>query len=61
MTATEPQLRALMRILSDCARLEEDDQPSGGARLRHALGDELARLLLSALAGNHRRAGLGTV
>ena len=61
MNAVEPQARALTRILHDCARLEDDDQPTGVARLRHALGEELARLLLSALAGDHRRAGLGAV
>ena len=59
MTAAEPQTEALTRILRDCTRLE-DDEPTGVARLRHALGEELSRLLLSALAGDHRRAGLGT-
>jgi hypothetical protein len=58
MTAAEPHTRALTRILADCARLE-DDGPSGATKLRRVLGDELARLLLSALAGDHRRAGLG--
>jgi hypothetical protein len=61
MNAAEPQTRALTRILNDCARLEDDDQPTGAARLRHAIGEELARLLLRALAGDHRRAGLGAV
>jgi hypothetical protein len=61
MNAAEPQNRALTRILNDCARLEEDDQPTGAARLRHALGEELARMLLRSLAGDHRRAGLGAV
>jgi hypothetical protein len=61
MSAAEPQTRALTRILRDCASLEDDGQPSGVARLRHAIGEELARLLLSALAGDHRRAGLGAV
>jgi len=60
MTAAEPQALALTKILRDCARLEADG-PTGVARLRHALGEELARLLLSALAGDHRRAGLGAV
>jgi hypothetical protein len=59
MNTVEPQTRALTRILDDCARLEDDDQPTGAARLHHVLGDELARLLLRALAGDHRRAGLG--
>ena len=58
MSAAEPQTLALTRILHDCARL---DEPTGVARLRHAIGEELARLLLSALAGDHRRAGLGAV
>ena len=61
MTAVEPQTRAVTRILDDCARLENDGQPTGVARLRHAIGEELAWLLLSALAGDHRRVGLGAV
>ena len=58
---TEPQTRAMTRILDACARFEEDDRPTGVARLRYAIGEELARLLVSALAGDHRRAGLGAV
>jgi len=61
MNAAEPPSDALTRILDDCARLEDGDQPTGAARLRYALGEELARLLLRALAGDHRRAGLGAV
>jgi hypothetical protein len=61
MTAVEPQNRALTRILDDCARLDEEGGATGVARLRRAIGDELARLLLSALSGDHRRAGLGAV
>jgi len=61
MNAAEPQTRALTRILNDCARLEDDAEPTGVARLRHAIGEELARLLLMALAGDHRRAGFGAV
>ena len=61
MTAAEPQTRALTRILDDCARLEDDGRPTGVARLRYAIGEELARLLLSALAGDHRRAGPSAV
>ena len=61
MTAVEPHNRALTRILDDCARLEDDDRPTGVARLRYAIGEELARLLMSALAGDHRRTGLGAV
>jgi len=58
---TEPPTRAMTRILDACARLEDDDRPTGVARLRYAIGEELARLLVSALAGDHRRAGLGAV
>jgi len=58
---TEPQTSAMTRILDDCARFEDDDRPTGVARLRSAIGEELARLLVSALAGDHRRAGLGAV
>jgi hypothetical protein len=61
MTAVEPQNRAMTRILVDCARLEDSGRPTGVARLRFAIGEELARLLLSALAGDHRRVGLGAV
>ena len=51
----------MTRILVDCARLEDSGRPTGVARLRFAIGEELARLLLSALAGDHRRVGLGAV
>lgn len=60
MAEVEPQTEALTRILRDCTH-PEDDEPTGVARLRHALGEELSRLLLSALAGDHRRAGLDAV
>ncbi len=60
MGSLEPQTRALDRILDDCARLS-DEQPTGVARLRQAIGDELARLLLRSLAGDHRRVGLEAV
>ncbi len=56
---TEPHSRALTRILDDCARLDGDCRATGVARLRRAIGEELARLLVSALSGDHRRAGLG--
>ena len=56
MSSLEPQTRALARILDDCARLT-DDQPTAVARLRQAIGEELARLLLRSLAGDHRRVG----
>jgi hypothetical protein len=60
MNAAEPQTRAFGRILEDCARVNDDADggPTGVPRLRQAIGEELARLLLSALAGDHRRVGL---
>ena len=63
MNAAEPQTRALTRILDDCARLkdDEDGEPTAVARLRQATGEELARMLVRSLAGDHRRAGLGVV
>ena len=38
---------------------EENVEPTAGLRLRQAIGEELAQLLLNALAGDHRRVGLG--
>ena len=62
MNAAEPQTRALTLILEQYARLDEDKLPPTAAlRLRQAIGDELARLLIAALAGDHRRASLRTV
>lgn len=60
MSSLEPQTRALTRILDDCARLT-DERPTGVARLRQAIGEELARLLLRSLAGDHGRVGLEAV
>jgi hypothetical protein len=60
MTAAEPPNAALTKLLRACAPLEDED-PSGVARLRHVLGEELSRLLLTALSGDHRRARLGAV
>lgn len=57
MTAAMPQeIRGLTLILEHCARLssEEHARPAAVARLRQALGEELARLLLHSLAGDHR-------
>jgi len=57
MTAATPQqTRGLTLILEHCARLncDEDARPAAGARLRQAIGEELARLLLHSLAGDHR-------
>jgi hypothetical protein len=36
-------------------------QPTAALRLRQAIGDELSRLLVNALAGDHRRVGLSPV
>ena len=57
MTAVSPQTRGLALILEHCARLndEESVRPAPAARLRQAIGEELARLLLNALADDHRR------
>jgi hypothetical protein len=48
--------RGLALILEHCARLNgiEDGRPTAVLRLNQAVGDELARLLLRALAGDHR-------
>jgi hypothetical protein len=58
MNPVEPQTRALTRILDDCARLTDDAQPTAVARLRQAIGEELTRLLVRSLSGDHRRVGL---
>ena len=57
MTADTPQTgRGPTLILEHCARLsrEEHARPAAVARLRQAIGEELARLLLHSLAGDHR-------
>ncbi len=57
MEAAPPQTnRALTLILEHCTRMNSihDVGPTGVVRLHQALGDELARLLLSALVGDHR-------
>jgi hypothetical protein len=56
MNAAEPQPPALSRIVDHLE--EEVDQPAAMLRLRQAVGEELARQLLHALAGDHRRGGL---
>jgi hypothetical protein len=56
MTAATPQTNhGLALILEHCARLNgiEHGRPTAVLRLRQAIGDELARLLLAALAGDH--------
>jgi hypothetical protein len=61
MDAAEPQTRAMSLILEHCARMNslETVQPTASLRLRQAIGEELAKLLLNALAGDHRSVGLG--
>jgi len=46
----------MARILEHCARLNgiEHGRPTAVFRLNQAIGDELARLLLTALSGDHR-------
>lgn len=46
-------------ILEHCARMNtlEHVEPTAALRLRQAIGEELARLLLNALSGDHRRVG----
>jgi hypothetical protein len=48
--------RGLALILEHCARLNgiEHGRPTAVIRLNQAIGDELARLLLAALVGDHR-------
>ena len=56
MNAAAPHTsRGLALILEHCARLNsfEHARPSAVIRLQQAIGDELARLLLTALAGDH--------
>lgn len=50
-------------ILEHCARMEslENVEPTASLRLRQAIGEELSRLLLNALAGDHRRVGVSPV
>jgi hypothetical protein len=57
MNAAAPQpTRGLSLILEHCARLKsfEHVRPSPAFRLEQQVGDDLARLLISALAGDHR-------
>jgi len=63
MNAAEPQTRATRLILEHCAILNglEAVEPTASLRLRQAIGEELAKLLLNALAGDHRRVGLRAV
>jgi len=54
--APPPSGRGLSLILEHCARLNsiEHGRPTAVLRLRQAIGEDLARLLLTALAGDHR-------
>jgi hypothetical protein len=56
MNAAEPHSRGLALLVEHCTRPSSDDagRPPAVLRLRQAIGDELARLLLNALAGDHR-------
>jgi hypothetical protein len=47
--------RGLALIIEHCTRLNSIHHvgPTGKVRLNQAIGDELARLLLSALVGDH--------
>jgi hypothetical protein len=57
MNAAEPQPPAVTRII-DHLNEGEVERPTATVRLRQAIGEDLARQLLRALAGDHRRAGL---
>lgn len=63
MTTASAQTRGLTLILEHCSGLNCEDKarPDAVARLRLAIGDELARLLLSSLAGDHCRSLLRVV
>jgi hypothetical protein len=56
MNAAEPPTRGVALIIEHCARLNaiECVGPTAIVRLRQTIGDELTRLLLNALAGDHR-------
>ena len=63
MTAASPHTRGLTLILEHCSGLNSEDKarPAAAARLQLAIGDELARLLLSSLTGSHSRSLLRVV
>jgi hypothetical protein len=59
MAATAPDRlpngRGAVLLLEHCAALDQrDDRPGAFARLEEVVGGPLARLLLGALAGDHR-------
>jgi hypothetical protein len=55
MTTAAPETSRGLALIEHCARLNsiEHGRPTAVIRLRQAIGDELARLLLAALAGDH--------
>ena len=55
VAAAPETTRGLALILEHCERLTsvEDSRPSAVVRLRQAIGEELARVLLAALVGDH--------
>jgi len=57
MNASEPQPPGSKKLSEHCCSTDDEHVPAT-LRLRQALGEELARLLLDALARDHRRAGL---
>jgi hypothetical protein len=57
MNAAEPQPPSLPRIIDHLNDEEVDTMPAT-LRLRQAIGEDLARQLLRALAGDDRRPGL---
>jgi hypothetical protein len=60
MNASEPMPPGLVKLAEHCAPSSDSELEHVPAtlRLRQAIGEELARKLLAALAGDHRRAGL---
>ena len=57
MNVLQPhQARGASLLLQHCAAVV-DERESAYARLEHALGDDLARLLVFALSGPHGRRG----
>lgn len=58
MNASEPLPPGLAKLAEHCADGDEREHVPATLRLRQAIGEELARKLLDALARDHRRAGL---
>jgi hypothetical protein len=57
MNASEPQPPGLKKLSEHCCSTDDELVPAT-LRLRQAIGEELARKLLDALARDHRRVGL---